>query len=212
MTIGRFAGWMLMLCLLATCGVAADGTAEREGAPEPQRAACHDVLADFMARHEIPGAAVAITNQGRLAYAAGFGWADPQQREAVAPASLFRIASLSKPITAVAVVQLAERGRLSLDARVLDILGAQPYVRDATPVDQRLGTVTVRQLLQHRGGWDRDASFDPMFQSVRFAEQLQVPPPAAADDIIRIMLGRALDFAPGQRYAYSNFGYCCWAA
>jgi N-acyl-D-amino-acid deacylase len=47
-----------------------------------------------------------------------------------------------------------------------------------------------------------------MFQSVRFAEMLQVPPPAEPEHIIRIMLGRNLDFDPGERYAYSNFGYC----
>ena len=210
----RFAGWTFLFGLLASGGVAAEGTVEQELAPEspaasePHFAACHAVLADFFERHEIPGAAVAITNRGRLAYAAGFGWADVQSRQAVTPSSLFRIASISKPITAAAVVQLAERGRLSLDDHVFDLLEIQPHLPDGQPFDERLRRVTIRHLLQHRGGWDRDQSFDPMFQSVRFAELLQVPPPATADHIIRVMLGHKLDFAPGQRYAYSNFGYC----
>src|SRR5262249_11808891 len=59
-----------------------------------------------------------------------------------------------------------------------------------------------------RGGWDRDKSFDAMFQSVRFARELKIPPPAQQDDVIRCMLGVPLDFTPGERYAYSNFGYC----
>jgi N-acyl-D-amino-acid deacylase len=214
MAIRRFAGWTFVLGLLAGGAVAAEDVVDRDRAPEapaacePQFAACHAVLADFFERHEIPGAAVAITNRGQLAYAAGFGWADVQQREAVTPSSLFRIASVSKPITAAAVVQLAERGRLSLDDHVFDLLRIQPHLPDGQRFDERLRRVTIRHLLQHRGGWDRDQSFDPMFQSVRFAELLQVPPPATADQIIRIMLGRKLDFAPGQRYAYSNFGYC----
>ena len=47
-----------------------------------------------------------------------------------------------------------------------------------------------------------------MFQSVRFARALKVPPPAQQEDVIRCMLGVPLDFNPGERYAYSNFGYC----
>jgi N-acyl-D-amino-acid deacylase len=63
-------------------------------------------------------------------------------------------------------------------------------------------------LLQHRGGWDRDKSFDAMFQSVKFAKKLGVDAPAGPATIIKAMLSEKLDFAPGERYAYSNFGYC----
>jgi N-acyl-D-amino-acid deacylase len=175
---------------------------------DPRLDGCHKVLAEFFARHEIPGASVAITNQGRLAYAAGFGVADPQRQERVTPTSLFRIASVSKPITAVAILQLVERGRLSLDDRVFDRLKVEPCLTGGSAFDERQHRITIRHLLQHRGGWDREQSLDPMFQSVRFAELLNVPPPAEPDHIIRVMLGRKLDFNPGQRYAYSNFGYC----
>ncbi len=171
-------------------------------------AACHEVLSEFFRRHDVPGAAVAITQRGRLVYAQGFGWADGEQRRRVTPRSLFRIASLSKPITAVAVLQLAERGRLSLDDPVFEILKYEPFLADGATFDERQRQITIRHLLQHRGGWDRDQSPDPMFQSVRFAQLLQVPPPARPEHIIRVMLGRKLDFAPGERYAYSNYGYC----
>lgn len=211
MATRRFAGGVLILCLLAGDVVAVEEEVAPESLPssrDPRFAGCHAVLADFFARHEIPGAAVAITNQGRLAYAAGFGRADRERQDVVTPTSLFRIASVSKPITAVAVVQLAERGRLSLDDRVFDILQIEPHLTGEGAFDERHRRITVRQLLQHRGGWDRNQSFDPMFQSVRFAALLQVPPPAAPEHIVRIMLGRKLDFDPGERYAYSNFGYC----
>jgi CubicO group peptidase (beta-lactamase class C family) len=74
--------------------------------------------------------------------------------------------------------------------------------------DPRLKNITVRQLLQHTGGWDRAKSGDPMFRSVEIAKALDVPPPAHAEHVIRFMLGKPLDFDPGERYAYSNFGYC----
>ncbi len=196
---------------MACWAVAAEPPLKPDAQPavtDPRLHACQAVLTEFFARHESPGAAVAITNHGRLAYAAGFGFADQQRQDRVTPTSLFRIASVSKPITAVAILQLAERGRLSLDEPVFDRLKVEPHLSGGATFDARQRQITIRQLLQHRGGWDRDQSFDPMFQSVPFAELLQVPPPAQPDHIIRIMLGRKLDFDPGERYAYSNFGYC----
>jgi CubicO group peptidase (beta-lactamase class C family) len=75
-------------------------------------------------------------------------------------------------------------------------------------MDPRLAQITVRQLLQHTGGWDRDKSFDPMFRPKHIAEATGTRSPAVPDAVIRYMLGQSLDFDPGQRYAYSNFGYC----
>lgn len=198
-------GLLLTAALRAGEPGAVDATAT---GPDPRLASCHEVLSDFFLRHEVPGAAVAITEQGRLVYAQGFGFADVEQRRRATPESLFRIASVSKPITAVAVLQLAERGRLSLEDRVFEILKYEPFLEGGATFDERQRQVTIRHLLQHRGGWDRQQSIDPMFQSVRFAQLLHVPPPAAPRDIIRVMLGRRLDFDPGGRYAYSNYGYC----
>jgi N-acyl-D-amino-acid deacylase len=165
------------------------------------------MMGEFMEKHHPPGAALAVTDHGRLIYARGFGQADTEQGRPVSPTSLFRIASISKPITAVAVLRLAEQGKLSLADRVFDLLKYEPP-NGSGPADERLHAVTVRLLLQHRGGWDRDVSFDPMFRSARFAEELGGPPPAQPEHVIRAMLAQRLDFAPGERYAYSNFGYC----
>src|SRR5262249_31395645 len=122
--------------------------------------------------------------------------------EAVESTALFRIGSISKPITAVAILQLVERGKLSLDAGVWELL------RLSEPSDRRWKRVTIRHLLQHTGGWDRDESIDPMFRSAEIARALRVPQPATPAHIIRYMLGQRLDFDPGSRFAYSNFGYC----
>lgn len=169
------------------------------------------MMAEFLRRHRVAGAALAVTDHGRLVHARGYGYADLDRKEQVLPTSLFRIASVSKPITAVAVLQLVEKGHVRMDDRVFDLLGWAETLgggQSAGPFDERLESVTVRHLLQHRGGWDRDKSFDPMFRSARFAEELNQPPPAGTDAIIRCMFRQPLDFAPGERYAYSNYGYC----
>lgn len=166
-------------------------------------------VSSFLAKHGAPGASLAITDQGRLVYARGFGYADVTAKEPVEPSSLFRIASVSKPITAIAIMQLVDAGKLSLEDTVYSILdGYEPYLDEGVEFDERQNDITIRHLLQHRGGWDRNISFDGMFQSVRFANALDTPPPAGHDEIIRCMRGVPLDFAPGKRYAYSNYGYC----
>jgi N-acyl-D-amino-acid deacylase len=196
---------LLLGTLLAVCSV----YGQQPDARTDQRMASFDRMAiRFLAEHRVPGMALAVTDGGRLVYARGFGLADTAAEQPVTPTSLFRIASVSKPVTAVAVLQLVQEKRLRLDDRIVEILPVAAQLPDGMPLDARWKSVNVRHLLEHRGGWDRDRSFDPMFQSVRCAEALGVGPPAGSAEIIRWMLGQPLDFDPGERYAYSNFGYC----
>jgi N-acyl-D-amino-acid deacylase len=156
----------------------------------------------FLKNEQPPGAELAVAKDGHLVYARGFGVTAYHGTEAVQPTALFRIGSISKPITAVAVLQLVERGKLALDA------GVWEQLRLPEPSDRRWKRVTILHLLQHTGGWDRDESIDPMFRSAEIARALRIRPPATAAHIIRYMLGQRLDFDPGSRFAYSNFGYC----
>lgn len=164
------------------------------------------VIGPLMAKWNLPGGAVALVKDEKLVMAEGYGNADIAGAVAAAPDSLFRIASLSKPVTAAAVLKLVEDGRLGLDDKAFAILSDLPPPAGAT-VDPRLADITVRDLLQHSGGWDRDASFDPMFRSREIAAAMGVPTPPDATTIIRYMLGQPLDFTPGTKYVYSNFGY-----
>jgi N-acyl-D-amino-acid deacylase len=165
-------------------------------------------MTSFLREHDLPGAALAVAKEGRIVYARGFGCADRAARTPVEPDSLFRIASVSKPITSAAVLLLVERGRLALDLRVFPWLGIVPFVPAGGAVDPRLERITIRDLLRHAGGFDRDKSGDPMFMARRIAADLGVACPPAPAEVIRWMEGRPLDFDPGTRYAYSNFGYC----
>jgi N-acyl-D-amino-acid deacylase len=118
----------------------------------------------------------------------------------------FRIASLSKPVTAAAVMRLAETGMVDLDDPAFAYVDHLEPPPGATE-DPRLADVTVRHLLEHSGGWDRSVSPDPLFLPYEAAAAVGEPAPASPETIIRYMLGRPLDFDPGSRYAYSNFGY-----
>ena len=165
-------------------------------------------IRDFMAARKTPGGALAVVKDGKLVHARGHGWSDKDGKIPVEATSLFRVASLSKPITGVAVLQLVERGKLTLDTRVLDLLSHKAAVPPGGKPDPRWKQITVRHCLQHTGGWDRDKSFDPMFRARQIAVATGTPVPASADAIVKFMLGQPLDFDPGTRYAYSNFGYC----
>ncbi|MBN1678638.1 MAG: beta-lactamase family protein [Anaerolineae bacterium] len=163
-----------------------------------------DVMKAFMVGRNIRSGALGVTRDGRLIMARGYTWSsDPN--DLALPTSLFRIASLTKPITAVTVLKLVQNGWLSLDQRMVDILNPLPAA--GHDVDLRLADVTIGHLLWHLGGWDSDSSFDPMFRDHVIARELGKSVPVTQADIIMYMTGQPLDFSPGERFAYSNYGY-----
>jgi N-acyl-D-amino-acid deacylase len=179
------------------------------GAAVPGMESYDQTITDFMRKHAIPGGAVAVVRDGKLVYARGFGYADVANKTPVQPDALFRIASVSKPITAAAIMKLVEEGKLKLDDRVA------PFIAHLTPapgatVDPRWEQITIRHLLNHSGGWDRDkpnGGFDPIDRPVIAAAAVNAPAPASAETLVRYMKGMPLDFNPGETFAYSNFGY-----
>jgi N-acyl-D-amino-acid deacylase len=185
-----------------------DGDLPISGKANPNLASFDRVMEKVVREHHVPGAALAVARNGRIVYARGYGYADRDKKEPVEPNALFRIASISKPFTAVAVLQLVEKGKLHLNDKVFHVLELKAPDDPKVTFDERWKNVTILDLLQHRGGWDRDKSFDPMFRSPDICKEMKVKPPANQEAIIRYMLRRPLDFNPGERMAYSNFGYC----
>src|SRR5207244_6196745 len=129
---------------------------------------------------------------GRLVLARGYGYADTATREMVAPTSLFRLASLSKPITAAAVLSLVDDGRISLDTPLTSVAG-DLLSPDWADVDPRIAQITVRDLLRHTAGWDPAVSGEPNFAAREIALDLGLPPPAPARTIVQAGLRRRLD-------------------
>ena len=160
----------------------------------------------MMSRHGIPGAALAITKNGKLVYARGYGWANLTTREPVQADTLFGVASLSKTITAAAVLKLVEQGKLRLDDKAFKIIGHIKPLPGRKP-DPRLQQITVRQLLNHSGGWDHKKSGDPVNWTTEMqlqrGDRTAVPP----EYVIAFTMRIPLDFDPGTDEKYSNFGY-----
>jgi N-acyl-D-amino-acid deacylase len=183
-----------------------EGAIPMTGTRVPELAIFDRTVRGLMAKWQVPGGSLALMKDGRLILSRGYGWADREARERVEPDSLFRIASLSKSLTAAAILRLVEEGRLKLETQAFPLLALAPP--PGATVDPRLDRITIQNLLQHTGGWDPEQSFDPMFQSREIARAMGVPTPANAEAIVRYMLGKPLQTAPGTHYAYSNFGYC----
>lgn len=165
---------------------------------EGERATVSAIVESFMTKYRVPGLSVAISRQGRFVYREAFGFADRDRGEKTTPEHLFRIASISKPITAVGILSLVEKGRLRLDSRIFGQDGLLGFDYGAK-FPPRVMKLTINDLLGHTGGgWGNDGR-DPMFrESVATRDEL----------IARTVKNDALEFEPGTRFCYSNFGYC----
>lgn len=194
-TIGR-RGVLAVAALAPTTTLAAPAASRR----------LDGYLSGFMQRWQIPTASLAVSRNSRLAYAQAFGFADLAETQKATPKHRFRIASSSKPVTAVAIMQLVEQKRLSLDDHPFAMLAALGPPAGAT-MDPRLRTITVRHLLEHTGGFDSTKT-DPQFDFLRVAaDAFGRPAPASPADLVGYMMGQKLAFDPGTKYIYSNYGY-----
>lgn len=152
----------------------------------------------FLREHGIQGLSVAYGRDGTIEFEHGYGFADAEGKEAVTPEHRFRIASISKPITATAVMMGVEKGQLKLDDKVF---GPQGILGDAygAKLPESVRAITIDHLLTHLGGgWANDKD-DPMFKN----------PAMKHDELITWTLANQKQtHKPGEHYAYSNFGYC----
>jgi N-acyl-D-amino-acid deacylase len=165
-----------------------------------------EVVLEVMEHHGIPGAALTIALDGRLILAKGYGWSDVTTGTPTQPDTRFGLASLSKPITATAVLKLVEAGKLGFDDRVFDLLKDLKPPR-GTREDPRYRTITVRQCLNHSAGWNRDLRGDPITWTPLVCRGLGVPPPLSAAQLLSFLMALPLDYDPGTECHYSNVGY-----
>ena len=135
----------------------------------------------------IPGLSIALSYQGRQ-WSAGFGLADVEQHVPVTPETVFRFASISKPITAVAVMKLVESGQIDLDAPVNRYLPHYPRKR---------WPVTCKNLLTHQAG----------IRHYRGHELESTRHYTALPDTLAIFQNDPLEFEPASKYLYSTYGF-----
>jgi CubicO group peptidase (beta-lactamase class C family) len=160
---------------------------------------------DVMQRHAPPGIAVAVVYEGRLVFANAYGTADLAGTQPLRPDHLFRIASVSKPVTGIAALKAIEEGLLDPDAAAFEILARFLPPAGADP---RLPLIRVRHLLHHTGGWDfYDYPDDPLFRSGEIAAALGSTLPLEPETLVRWVAMQPLAFDPGTGFAYTNIGY-----
>lgn len=141
-----------------------------------------------MQEGNLPSVSLALVEAGRVSYTAAFGVQDVTTRQAATPSTVYKVSCITKPVTALAFLQLQEQGQLQLDAPVTTYLPwftIQNPFADATPI-------TLRHLLTHTAGLAR-------------GPYLEHPPTPL--DQMRALADQTLLFPPGAVYKYSNLGY-----
>ncbi len=163
----------------------------------------------FLRRWQVPGSSVAIIKNDKFILASGYGWADIETRRPMTPDSVFRIASVSKAVTAVAIMKLAQEGKINLDSKVYYILNDLQPLTNSEP-RSRIYAISVRNLLEMSSGWITDHGIDPMLGawSGRMHNQLQNQIPPDCRTAARMMMTIPMQYAPGTQYSYSNISYC----
>ena len=187
-----FTAFALCLLLLFPASHVSARRQANQGAPPPPAEKIKEIealISAEMARQKIPGLSVAIVTGKRLSWSSGYGLADVENNVAARASTVYRLASVSKTITAVAVMQLAERGKIDIDA---------PVQRYCPAFPEKQWPITTRQVLAHLSGI-RHYKSDEEFNSTRHYESVNEGLSMFKDD--------PLLHEPGAKYTYSTFGY-----
>lgn len=195
------------------------------GIPVPAFAQCDVNVNNFLTTYGIPGATFAIAKDGKIIYMRAFGNANLANNIPVLPNNLFRVASISKTITSIALMKMWQNGQVSMSAKVFGpggILQNHPVFSSANITDNKIFNITVQQLLEHSAGWVNTINCypnptapypyfipgcEPILVPLRVTMLTGTPNPVQKDAIVKFVLEKGLDFNPGTGYSYNNVGY-----
>jgi CubicO group peptidase (beta-lactamase class C family) len=148
-----------------------------------------------MERQHLPGLSLGIVKDGKLVAAKGYGLANVELQVAARPETVYQSGSMGKQFTAMAVMMLVEEGRIHLDDPI------SLYLPEAPPLWK---DITVRHLLTHTAGIKDYAEADA---PAEVAGGIDLRRDYTEDELVRYYARFPLDFAPGERWSYSNSGY-----
>jgi CubicO group peptidase (beta-lactamase class C family) len=174
------------------------------GTEIPQLAGFDGAMQSFMHTYCVRAAQLAIAKNGTTKLSRGYTWAEAGYR-VTQPTDRFLLASCSKMFLEAAVEELYEAKELTPDTKVYPLLGF------SGPKDSRCDSITIQELLDHRGGYDdtpTGSGYDPTYSMRQIALDLGLSHPVTKLDVATYMYKRyQLDFSPGTNYKYSNYGY-----
>jgi serine beta-lactamase-like protein LACTB, mitochondrial len=184
-----------MAALLIICASAPKiSSAQSDKLSTEKRAQIENSVSKFMAAHDVPGLSVAVVENSEFVWSRGFGMADEKKSLPVTSKTLFRLASVSKPLTATGAMELWESGKLDLDAPVQKYCPLFP---------QKEWPITTRELMGHLGGirhYRSGSQDDPEIGNTKHFDD-----PIAAG--IKFFANDPLVAQPGTHFHYSTQGY-----
>jgi len=180
----RIVNLFLLIFLTASIGSAQDSSL----APSQSSAVEKDITA-FMSQEHAPSVSVAIVRDGKLAWTGAYGFSDLENSVPAKTSTMYRLASISKPITATAVMQLADAGKLDLDAPIQKYCPAFP---------EKQSPITARELLGHLAGVRHYKHPEESWSTTHYA---------SVSESLDFFKAEPLDFEPGTKYQYSTFGF-----
>lgn len=179
--------------LLAACLASCAAPAEQAlVAPDATYSGTAEAIERFVAHEmsdkQLPGLSIALVDDQRIVWARGFGFENPADSTPATAQTVYRVGSVSKLFTDIAVMQLVEQGKLSLDAPV------GMYLPDFTPNNRVGGEITLRELMSHRSGLVREPPVGHYFDDTS---------PSLAATVASLNT-TSLVYAPQSRTKYSN--------
>ena len=182
---------VLLSLLISASGICAGQQAQLSA---DKRTQIEAAVAKFMSSTHVPGVSVAVVENGQYEWASGFGFADVENNVPASEHTLFRLASISKPLTATGAMQIWERGQLDLDAPVQKYCPAFP---------KRDSAITTREALGHLAGIRHYKSGSQDDAEVGNTKHFENPIPAG----LNFFENDALVSPPGTHFHYSTQGY-----
>jgi CubicO group peptidase (beta-lactamase class C family)/D-alanyl-D-alanine dipeptidase len=194
MTQRPIAGFTLLVFLGTMCGSCRSATDHGAAPASSPYAAVIPSIEQFIAHEmedkELPAVSIALVDDQRIVWSKGFGSADPKAKTPATAETVYRVGSVSKLFTDIAVMQLVEQGKLDLDAPIT------AYLPEFQPRNSFGKPITLRQLMSHRAGLVRESPVGSYFD----------PTEPSLTDTIASLNRTALVYEPGTRTKYSNAG------
>jgi CubicO group peptidase (beta-lactamase class C family) len=193
----RFLTVLIAAALIITCGEKSEitGVDILQGESGARLdATLTPLIQEVMNAYDLPGFAIGIVENNEVVYARGSGCKNIDTKEPVNTATLFHMASISKPFVATAIMQLVEQGKIDLEAPVTTYL---PYFKLD---DERYTDITIQKMLSHVSGMPDVEDYE--WDNPQYDE-------GALERYVRSLADRKMRFDPGERYAYSNMAFEC---